>query len=144
MLTEKLKLIFSEDKQHGFCDVCKVPTTSFQNTVNDFKRLIIKKPLNNQHKNSYRRGFEFITTDNLWKKVMKKNTSKYICLECFEREYLTPFLQNNKTDRKPNKYGFFEVISTDLNLANTVNNNAVDFFKTIESVDKKPNNKPLY
>jgi hypothetical protein len=137
--------MFDQDKKESFgeildrvyneetskCDVCAKTTIAFQETAKEtIKERIRKLPLNEKHSGTYRQRYEFIVKDNVWKATMK-NDNKYICLECWERDFLTPLLKTKGTKRAPNKFGFFHVVPEDLTLGNPVNNNVADFFNAV-------------
>jgi hypothetical protein len=142
---EKLQDVFKEEgTEDSVCDVCsgrrsktdKVrPTNTFSRASRKeiHKRRIRKMPLNKRHQGTYRHNFEFIVNDSLWAKTMKGD-NKYICLECWERDYLTPYLEKVK-DREPNEFGFYHVEVRDLETENAVNNDIDLFFTAIDEME---------
>jgi hypothetical protein len=122
---EQITRVFERE---AVCDVCKEDTDTFQATDRQtHKRMIKEYPLNKEHRETYRQNFEFMLNDDVWNKTMGKN-NLYICLECWERDYLTPVA---KGSRKTNEFGFCHVIPEDLQLGNPVNIGVDEFFKAI-------------
>jgi hypothetical protein len=143
------------------CDITNCGGTHTTKAFSDygfdaFKKLIRSKPRNKKHCGTFRKGFEFIVKDFLWEQVMREE-NLYICLECFEREYLTLYLKDKKIrkylqelskekselasyaknllNRKPNEFGFYEVKFEDLAAGNPVNEGFVEFAKMVKKVE---------
>lgn len=147
------------------CQVCRIKTKAASNLGMDEQRaLILEHPLNKKHFDTYRRGFEFMVKDTVWKVVMPENL--YLCMECYEREYLTKLIKNDlnnakskfKQDpealryinelakRKPNKFGFYHVSINDFYPSNPVNDGLIEFFQMAANIEnqlakKKENDK---
>lgn len=143
------------------CDICKTKVVAAMHVdETDVKENIVKYPLNKRHTNTYRRRFEFMVSNNLWKLATMKDGQKYMCLECFEREYLTPLIKDKQflnqikdknidkpklvkfidtlLSRKPNKYGIYQLDFTmDLDGGNPVNENLPETLALAKKLNKK-------
>jgi hypothetical protein len=133
---EQIESVF-EEKPENACDVCSQITIAFQQEAKDtIKKKIGQKPLNKDHQGTYRQKYEFIVKDNVWNATMRKD-NKYICLECWERDFLTPLLKRKTTDRKPNEFGFFHISPKDIQFGNPVNNNFEDFYNAVQEDEQE-------
>jgi hypothetical protein len=137
---QKLEELFRlSDEDENKCDICSTDTVSFaQFNKSQIKQKMKEKPLNQEHYDTYRRGFQFYVNEDLWGKTMKVDEKTFLCLECYERDYLTPYFEEHPQDKRlPNRYGFFHVKFNDLQFHdNDVNENADKFFEAVREYNK--------
>jgi hypothetical protein len=165
---EKLQKLFESEEEHPYadidggepCDVCKVRTVNAAQIDNEvLKTHIGTNKLNRRHTNTYRQRFEFMVTNNLWK-LATRGDNLYMCLECFERKYLTSLIKNKRfleqikdknidkegivkfidklLSRTPNKYGFYQIdFNTDMDAGNPVNENLLELLALAAKLNKR-------